>query len=158
MGLLPDGMAKLIGVFWFFTLLLFLLFFFYSYAAAPEQLSISFGQPDQNVITKETYFYLGIGLFLLTNISFYLASKLMKLRSPDKPLYFYLRQWLRSFAGLSNLFLIILLVLLGLSNSEENFDLTHYDFLIYFGPIPLVAWLGLLVFLLFRQGSRQPVV
>jgi len=151
-------MAKLVGVFWFFTLLLFLLFLFYGYAGAPEELSLGFGQPGQYLISKGMLFYLGAGLFFLVNISCYLGAKLMKLRFQKRQIFYYLRQWLRGFAGISNIFLTFLLLFISMYNSSESFNLSRYEFLVYVGPILLIGWLILLVVIFMRQGKREPVV
>lgn len=151
-------MAKLVGVFWLFTVLLFLPFLLYGYAGAPDLLSLGFGHSDQEVISKGTFFYLAVGLFFMANISMYLAAKLIKLRFPKRQLFYYLRQWLRSFAGISNIFLTFLLLFISMSNSTESFNLSRYKFLVYVGPILLIAWLVLLVVIFIRQGRREPVV
>ncbi len=159
-------MRKVVNIFYFLSLVLFLITLTLVYANLPSQVGVSVddrGLPDQ-FVGRENFFYLALLAGVLTNILCWSLSRFMKLlpvrRSPNKPAFFSnsvlkdaIVNWVKGFGAVLNFAIIATITYLGAFNNSDTFSGVSYDGFLYVGPILIVSWLGVLIFLMV---SRRP--
>ena len=146
-------MGKIVNMFWVISLIAFLGTFVAVYSFLPPEVAINSdaGGRANQFVTKEVFFYGGIGFFLLTNIVLYLFSNLINMeasrleaRGAGKTGLYTFRHklgvWVKGLSILINLFFISLSLFIGVFNSSEvgTFD---YVLLIYLVPVLIACWL-----------------
>ncbi len=145
-------MRKLLRVLLFFTIIIWLGFFMFVYAYLPKDVILL---PDQLTVTKDNFFYIAITLFLVVNFLFTIVAGMFKQlksarstqRSQD------LRTWFVSLPIMINLYLAFSIGSLGVMNNPSNFEGSFYGYLNYLGPILLVGWIFVLIFIL-AKGNQ----
>lgn len=143
-------MNKIIKLCYYVSIPTFLIFLLYNYALLPEQIGVLFdelGLSELNV-TKSIFFYVSLGSFILSNGLFYAyqsLSKAVNSKSNDE-FSFTFDDWVSGLSLIINTTFILLVLFVGIYYSRDINPL-HYTFLIYLGPILLIAWFFYLVFL-----------
>lgn len=146
-------MGKVVNMFWVISLIAFLGAFVAVYSFLPQEVAINSdaGGRANQFVTKEVFFYGGIGFFLMTNIVLYLFSHLINMEATrlqargagQSGLYTFrnkLAVWVKGLTILINLFFISLTLFIGVFNTSEvgTFD---YVLLIYLVPVLITGWL-----------------
>lgn len=137
--------------FYFFSILFFIFYLLYFYSALPEQLSLSSAN-DLNTakdLTRGTFFYGMIGVFLLLNAIVLLPPKLLETKShkgltkifPVGDSYRdYFLGWFYSFGGIINSSLALLVFYIHAINNQDDSAPEQFGFIFYLIPILLVIW------------------
>lgn len=155
-------MNRLLKFFWIVSIIMFFGALLLVYAFLDDRvgvLSNKLGMPDE-FIARETFFYVSLITFLISNALLYILYKLMMLtrRSSKTERALALRQaiayWLLGLAGTINLFFMMSIAFFGLFNSREKFDLNDYAILVYGGPLLLALIFGLLVHIFNKHRSQ----
>ena len=144
-------MDKFIGFFRNVTILLFTgtLIWSYAYLAAQSDATYSFEGLDVGAADKNTYFFVGIIVFLFANlVCNWFIKSLKKITTSDdgkglrnRSLKIDLIVWTKGFAGVLNLFFALVLVSLALFKMTSQYDnISTLGFYVYLGPILLLAW------------------
>ncbi len=158
-------MSRLVKFGWYFSIFLFLGVLLWVYAYLPNNVGIhadSRGAADE-FLSKESLFYMLLGLFLLINVAFYALYKLIHLqylktlnphdleskRSKKQDL----ADWLLGFAGVLNIFLILTMAYLGIFNNQEGVTISHYAPVVYAGPVLIGIMLLLLIFIFVKKRA-----
>lgn len=154
-------MSRLIRFIWLLSILAFLIVFLFQYASLPAEVALKLQQQieDVPVFSRSAFFYIGLAVFLLINIIFYVFIGLIK-RLPDtevknetwlfndklRPM---LLDWVRSFNALLNGFLIILVIVIG-SYNDPAYNNPSLVYLVYFGALLIFVWIIVLLLKLLR--------
>jgi uncharacterized membrane protein len=151
-----KSIYRLIRFFRSFSLFAFILVLFYCYISLPGEVAVHYDEnssPDM-FINKSQLFY-GLAIFVvLLNTAFMLLSNLIpslptrRLRLPypqfwaehRNSLLRILLNWVHSFIGVTNLFVIFCLVAIVILNTSNNAQITHYGWLLFIGGSILVGW------------------
>ncbi|HSJ67120.1 MAG TPA: hypothetical protein VK921_05585 [Anditalea sp.] len=144
------------------SVLLFIFIFMYIYASLPENVAYqvdSRGFPIES-ISRDSFFYIGIIVFVLLNILLIIPAKLIdkqatynlkKLFPKHEPFTDQMLGWLYSFGAVLNITVaIIALHIHGINNQQE---LTSADFnpFYYMIPIFFIVWIIALFVILGRK-------
>lgn len=138
--------------FYFLSILFFVFYLLYFYSAMPEQ--ISFSQDESGNLLKEmsrgSFFYGMIGVFLLFNAIVLLPPKLLETKNHrglvrlfpvgDKFRDYYLG-WFYSFGGILNVSLALLIFYTHAVNNMDDDAPQQFDFLFYVIPVLFVVWI-----------------
>ncbi|MBX2966641.1 MAG: hypothetical protein KF845_10875 [Cyclobacteriaceae bacterium] len=136
---------KVIRGVWFLSLLAAMANLMYVYASLPEQVVIQEDGATLNAISKETMFYVWLGILGLVNVLVYVFGKKLV---PDE----HLRTWFTGLIICLNLFFIIAFSYIGLYNSTEIFDYERAGIVIYVSLGIMGAWVvGGGGFMLYRR-------
>lgn len=162
-------MIKFLKLFQILSILFFLPLLLIVYAYLPEQVILTADHIGYlNLISKETFFYAVLFLFVITNalcISLGRALKQLPARqSVSGSAVFYNMEskngiiaWLKSFCIILNTLFIFGLVYIGMLNNEEAIKGTNYNFFFYTGPILVLIWLLLFVFIILRRPKNKEI-
>ncbi len=154
-------------VFHFLSALLFIFVFLYTYSALPDFVSYQFDMEANMVdgVTKNTFFYTGIILFVVLNVAMIVPAKLVENQStPTIKRLFpigeefrdHMMTWIYSFAGIINVSLSILCLFVHSINNQNEIESSSFNFFFYLVPIFFVVWiLGLFWILLQRFKAVQ---
>lgn len=153
-------MLKFFRFFWIFTTLAYFAALLLSYAYLPEQVGIhadAEGAVDQ-LIDKETFFYVGLGVFIVANL---LGSILLSVLSgiPARSGFYFrsesfkdsITSWFSTFVAIINIFLITAVMYIALFNNQEDFRISQFNWLIYVAPLFFVIHLIWLVMIIVRR-------
>jgi hypothetical protein len=117
---------------WFASLVATLGIFLYVYAALPED--ISFGESS---VSRNALFYLTLAVLAIFNSLVFVVSKVFSAKSE------YFVAWVHGLVIFFNLFFIVALELVNVSNSLERFDYQRIGFIIYSSIALVVIWSAL---------------
>ena len=152
-----QSIHRLIRFFRSFSLLAFIIVLFFCYVSLPGEVAVHYndnGSPDM-FIDKSQLFY-GLAIFIVVlNTAFMLLSNLVpslpirRIRLPSaqfwaehrNSLLRILLNWIHSFVGMTNLFVMGCLIAVVLLNTSENAQITHYGWLLAVGAGLLLGWL-----------------
>ena len=155
--------------FYFLSILLFIFFLLYFYSAMPEQVSYNFDENGLSAekLSKGTFFYGMVAIFILMNVIVLLPPKLLETKSHkglirifpigDKFRDYYLG-WFYSFGGILNMSLAVLVLYTHAINNQEELAASQYNFFFYLIPSLFVLWvLGLFAILIgkFNQVTTK---
>ncbi|MBN7816576.1 DNA topoisomerase IV [Algoriphagus pacificus] len=138
--------------FYFLSILFFVFYLLYFYSALPEK--ISFSQNEEgNLLTelsRGTFFYGMIAVFVLFNAINLLPPKLLETKNHrglvrlfpvgDKFRDYYLG-WFYSFGGILNVSLALLIFYTHAVNNQDDDAPQQFDFLFYIIPTLFVIWI-----------------
>lgn len=156
------SIKRLVNAFWGITILLFLGILMYAYANMPDKVGINEGPgglPDA-FIERDTFFYLSLLIFLLTNGIFFglrnmLAGKRRSIAAERLYIAERLQAWLIAFAASLNLLFVFFIIYLGVFNNPDYLRLDDYVILVYLGPIIVLTALAFLPFVFFRKPVKS---
>lgn len=155
-------MRKIFNLFWFFTFVLFFAALTLSYAYLPENIGIhadNTGAVDQ-FIKKEAFFYIGLIIFVVSNIvSFYFIRVLDSV--PASTSFYFKNQsfkykitnWFAGFVTMVNLFLVMAVSYIAIFNSQD-YQIEKYNYLLYLIPVLFVVSMAWLAFIFTRRHHQ----
>lgn len=113
------------------------------YAALPEEVFLIQEEVEYISVSRESFFYLALGLITLVNSLVFIVGFLYK-KGED------FRTWFNGLVITLNIFFVITLFFINVTNGTERFDYSRIGILIY-GSVGLVglwalAWPMILVF------------
>lgn len=155
--------------FYFLSVALFIFFLLYFYSALPEKVSYNFSEnglsPEK--LSKGTFFYGMIAIFIIMNVIVLLPPKLLETKSHqgltrvfplgDKFRDYFLG-WFYSFGGILNMSLGMLVLYIHAINNQEEISASQYSFFLYLFPGLFVVWgVGLIAILMgkFNQVKNK---
>jgi len=121
---------KIFKAIWFFSLFALLGAFMYIYAALPVTVMVN----DVISLSKETLFYSVLALLALVNTMVFVVNKIF----PDKEVHF--KSWFAGLISCANLFFIVGLALIWVSNAEEKYNYESVGFIVYGSLFLLAGW------------------
>ena len=154
---------KFINTAWIFTFLGFLVVLSLSYASVPEQVAYHTdgqGVSDQ-FVGKETFFYLALGIFVVVNITCFIFFRLLR-AIPDNSSLFYrselfkdrISAWFSSFTTVINIFVICIVAYLSLFNTQGDYHISQFNWIIFVAPVLFAA---VILWLLVLMLSPKPI-
>ena len=139
-------MKKAVGVARFLSFLVFLAALILAYAYLGEQVTVFNEEGDGGTISRETFFYIGIGAFMGINIVMTaLAAMLYRFPYREGGLYKSkahketVANWLVLENVFLNMLMVFAIVFIGIYNNAESINPGGFGYLIYFG-FGLVAY------------------
>ncbi len=132
-------MGRIIKFIWIISLLTGLAVLLYTYASLGETVVYSSGDSETGSVTREMFFYIGLGVLVIFNFTFYAISRNMHLG--HAPLKQALINWQLSFASCLNFFFIVGILFLMLYNSGENFNFNNFGYLVYISLAAIILWI-----------------
>lgn len=156
-------MSNFTGFFRGVTWLIFIgaLLWSYAYMTSSASYSIDADGNPNSFVDENTFFFSAIGAFLLVNIICAgFINILKKIKSTEdgkgirnRSLKLDVVGWTKGLAGVLNLFLTFTMIFLGYMNMSEAFMVDGLDYIIYLGPLLLVAWFVYLFKLLSKKRN-----
>ncbi len=143
------SMQKLIIFFRSVSLLVFLAAILYVYALLPEQVLIYQNDATNHYILRSNFFFSAIGVFFVMNVIIYAAIFFLK-RTYQDHYYMMIITWLNGFAGVLNIFLSMIMVIVLAINTSTGLSIS---FLVIVAFLLVVLWLGLLPY--FFKKAKQ---
>ena len=140
------------------SIIIFLVMLLATYAYLPRKTGLLFEENGRLyfTITKHTFFYGFLGLFLLVQVIFYSLQKfLLQLHTRKSTPYNSQRftDWIRCFNGVINIFIILVCLFIGLANNPDLFTFKKIIPLLYLGVVMILACLIWLLFILIGQRA-----
>ncbi|MFT4855304.1 MAG: hypothetical protein ACI9UV_000701 [Algoriphagus sp.] len=157
--------------FYFLSLFGFIFFLLYFYSAMAE--SVGYSMDDNglviNKISKETFFYSMIGIFVIFNALVLLPPKLLETKmhrrlhrifpiGDDYRDYFL--GWFYSFGGILNISLSIMVLYTHAINNQQEIAASKFNFFFYLIPALSIIWvIGLFIILgrKFKQIQQKSI-
>jgi hypothetical protein len=135
-------MIKFLRVFTSFSIIVFLIVLLAVYAYLPEPVGIFFSEKGKiiNEISRNTFFYLSAGGFILIQLIFYLFKKLVVKNGSFSKGRNGLEAWFRGMFLAVNIFLILMILYFGFANNTMDFSYTSILLFAIAGPVILVIW------------------
>ncbi|HWA35033.1 MAG TPA: hypothetical protein VG737_12920 [Cyclobacteriaceae bacterium] len=130
---------------WFFSLLGTLGIFLYVYASLPEMVSFDGGGAGF-AVSRNGLFYATLGLLAILNAVVFIVAKVFAGGSQ------YFIAWVYGLVTFFNLFFVVALELVGVSNSQERFDYQRIGYIIYISIALVVIWSA--IWPLYRLSQR----
>ena len=128
------------------------LLYVYAYLPDPVKLPVDLGGIRELLVNKGNLFYIMVGIFaIVSTTSFFVVRLINKLPGSEISFKKNLTNWSLSFLVVINIFLILSLVIIGIINNTERAGIGHYATLAYVGPVLLVIWLFLLIFVVAKR-------
>ncbi|WP_373496839.1 DNA topoisomerase IV [Aquiflexum sp.] len=149
-------------VFHFLSVLIFIFVFLYTYAALPDLVVYEIDSQEglSKIISKNTFFYAVIILFVVLNIILITPGKLIENQStknlskifPVGDVYRdYILTWIYSFVGIINISLSILCIFVHSINNQNEISSGDFNFFFYLIPVFFVVWIVGLFWILFQK-------
>ncbi|WP_018474907.1 hypothetical protein [Echinicola pacifica] len=144
------------------SVLAFIVIFLYIYAALPEMVKLKIdteGNPLQ-LISRNTFFYIGIGLFILLNVILIIPAKLIesgasfnmkRLFPKGDVLREYILGWIYSFVTVVNFSIVVVSVFVHQLNGVADETGEPFEFGLYLLPVLFVVWIIMLFIILSRK-------
>ena len=159
-------MQKLTNFAWVFSFLIFFAAFLLSYAYLPELVGIhatDAGVADE-FISKETFFYSGLLIFVVCNLVAFFFSRVMNSIPYESGIYFRseiykdnILGWFAGFMAIVNIFLALGAAYITLFNNQDTSHISRFNSLVLIAPLLAVislVWLAYIV----RNRHQQPVL
>lgn len=131
-------MVKAVGIIRFLSFGLFLIAMGLVYAYLSPQVELAMG-PKAWVVSKDTFFYSILGIFVGVNVVLRILSQNMKKGIgqswEDKTL-----AWFLAIVPIINIYISLLVGFVGVINNPTHVSTSSYSYLIFFGPVLLVVW------------------
>lgn len=151
--------SRLSKVFHFLSVVLFLIAFLYMYSASPESVTyeLSEGGLPVGQVSKEAFFYLMVGLFLVSNVLLIVPAKLIELQYttalkrvfPKGDLFRErVLSWIYSFAGVVNLSTVIFIFYLYTVTHRHEVKSGDFSLFFYLVPFFFALWILALFYIL----------
>ena len=125
-----------------------------SYSYLIESNPVFLNLDKSRAMHVEMFFYLGLGIFVFISLIFFIFDKvLLSYQGKYKESNFFTSNsflsWLVVFNISINILLCTGILFISFLNSESYYNLLHYSFLLYIGPILIfltILWLPVLYF------------
>jgi len=149
-------------VFHFLSVLVFIFVFLYTYAALPDLVAYEMNSQGEisKIMSKDTFFYVGIILFILLNVILITPGKLIENQStinlkrlfPIGDIFRdYMLTWIYSFVGIINISLCIMSLFVHSLNNQNEISSGEFNFFFYLIPVFFVVWIGGLFWILVKK-------
>lgn len=145
-------MIRFIKVFTTFSIIVFLIVLLVVYAFLPDPVGIAFSDKGYMIgkVSRNTFFYLFAGGFILFQLIFYLFNSLvLKNRFTGRSAYG-MKAWFKGMFLSVNIFLILLILFYGFANNAVDYSYASILSLAIAGPVILVIWLLLFPLFYFK--------
>ncbi len=138
--------AKVLRAVWFLSVLFLLATLLYAYASMPLELVVGQEDVSLTMVSRETVFYVALGLFTFVNVFVYIVARF---RKADHAFM----GWFYGLIVTLNIFMVVSLSFITVANTGEKYDFSNVGYLIY-GSIGLFSiWLlSWPVYRLFRKN------
>lgn len=144
------------------SVLLFIVIFMYIYAALPELVTVEMdaGGNALKQIGRDTFFYIGIGAFVVLNVLLVFPAKMIENNSTlnirrlfpkGDPFRSNMLAWIYSFVGIINISIVILAVYIHGLNGVNEEMVVPSGFGLYLLPVLFVVWIVALFVLLAKK-------
>jgi len=143
---------RLSKAFYILTILLFLFVFLYIYSASPE--FVTYELSDRGLplkqFSKETFFYLFIGIFLVVNVLLMLPAKMIEMEYSQLFRRVFPRgegfreqvlSWFYSFGAVVNIFTVTLIFYLHSITNQNEISSSEFNFFFYLIPVFIAVWI-----------------
>jgi hypothetical protein len=159
--------GRLVKLFWMVSLLAFLAVLLYVHVSLPPFLSFPSELTSFNFVSfdKNKLFYSALGIFIISNLAWYLLIKVFARMLENKNLknrkFFTLNRvswlinWLNGFSGLINVVIILTLWFLSILFSETQTRLDKMVTVIYGFLFLIGIWFLLLAYLVLRKENQE---
>ena len=131
-------MIKAVGIVRFLSLVLFLGGTGLVYAYLSPQVELSMGA-EAWVVTRDTFFYVALGTFVLINIALRVLSQNVRKNLgrdwQDKTL-----AWFLAIVPIVNIYITLLIGFVGVINNPTHVSTTSFAYLNFFGPLLILVW------------------
>ena len=149
-------------VFHFLSVLLFIFSFLYIYSALNELVVLEISEEGEVVksMSKNTFFYSGLVIFIILNVTLLTPAKLIEHQSTKnlKRLFpigdefrDYMLTWIYSFVGIINFSLSIMGLFVHSINNQNEISTGSFAFFFYLIPIFFVVWVIGLFWILLKK-------
>ena len=149
-------------VFHFLSVLIFIFVLLYTYAALPDQVAYEIDSQGaiSKMISKNAFFYAGIILFVVLNVSLITLGKLIENQGTKniKKLFpigdifrDYMLTWIYSFVGIINISLCIMSLFVHSINNQNEISSGDFNFFFYLIPVFFVVWIVGLFWILVKK-------
>jgi hypothetical protein len=149
-------------VFHFLSVLLFIFSFLYIYSALNELVVLEISEEGEVVksMGKNTFFYSGLLIFIILNVTLLTPAKLIEHQSTKnlKKLFpigdefrDYMLTWIYSFIGIINFSLSIMGLYVHSINNQNEISTGSFAFFFYLIPIFFVVWVIGLFWILLKK-------
>jgi hypothetical protein len=149
-------------VFHFISVLFFVFAFLYIYASLPDMVAYQLNEDGVGIkiLTKSTFFYSGILLFLFLNVLLVVPAKLIENQGtanlnrlfPIGDVFRdYMLTWIYSFIAILNISLCILGLFVHSINNQNEIATGEFSFFFYLVPIFFVVWIGGLFWIILQK-------
>ena len=101
-------------------------------------------------VTRDTFFYLALGILALTNVLFYGLVYYTNSKASGG-LSKILQGWSYSFSTVLNAFFVVVMLFINTFNSGEQFSYHNLGYLVYITLALVVIWLLSLPFLVIKK-------
>ncbi len=136
---------KILRAGWFLSVLALFATLIYNYAGWQQDVMLQGEDGSSYAASRDFMFYICLAIFLIVNVLVYVIAKLYP-QNED------FRAWFHGEIITINIFFIIVLNLIGVYNSAENFDFSRIGFIIYGSVALIVLWAAAWpVYLLFQK-------
>lgn len=162
--------ARLGKAFYFLSAVFFLIAFLYIYSASPEFVTYELSERGLPLkqLSKEVFFYLIVGVFLVSNILLILPAKLIEVQYTGAlkrvfPVGDVFREqvlaWIYSFTAIVNISTIVLVYYVHRITNQHEIKSEEFNFFFYLVPVLYVVWIAVLFFILtakIKQAKSGP--
>ncbi|MDN3670911.1 DNA topoisomerase IV [Echinicola jeungdonensis] len=145
------------------TVLFFIVTFLYLYSGLPEKVILEVDEFGEilKTISRNTFFYTGIGVFVILNLLLVTPAKMIenktsrnlrKLFEVGDPSRDQILSWIYSFVGIINVSIVV--IAFYIHNINRSLELgieNNSQFLMYVLPIFFVIWIVMLFVILTRK-------
>lgn len=149
-------MGRIIKFIWIISLFTGLAVLLYTYASLGEVVNYTSDASGAGSVTRESFFYISLGVLVLFNFTFYAISRNMHL--PHPPLKQALINWQLSFAACLNFFFIVTVLFLMLYNSGEMFNYNNFGYLVYVSLASIIGWIIALPVVILKNRSTSSAI
>jgi hypothetical protein len=143
-------MIKVLKFFTTISIFLFLVAVLIVYAFLPDPSGLLFDSNGISIIeiSKNTFFYSILFIFVLIQILYILFSQTTLMRKEGNENN-KISIWIQGMILSINLFIILMIVFIGLANNAVDYSFTSIHFIAFIAPSVVVLWLLTLPFFLF---------
>lgn len=149
-------------VFHFFSVLTFIFSFLYVYSSLSELVALEIAEGGEVIksLSRNTFFYTGLIIFILLNVILLIPAKLIEQQSTKnlKRLFptgdkfrDYMLTWIYSFVGIINFSLSIMGLFVHSINNQNEISTGSFAFFFYLIPIFFVVWIIVLFWILLKK-------
>jgi hypothetical protein len=139
------------------------------YAYLPQQVGFSIGRSGllSENISREYFFYGMLAAFVISNILCIGLGKALeqlpaRTATPGRGAVFFNEAtknavigWIKSFCFILNAVFIFGLMYVGMLNNAESIKGNNFGLFLFIGPVLVVIWLLLLIFIIIRQKIKS---
>ncbi len=152
--LISGVVKKFIKPFWLISFLAIFICFMVVYALLAEEVVFYYNETSGRItsISKQNFFFGGLGLIVTTNLILYVFSKLIRVSYKAEETFLdSLADWFIFLGGILNGFFVLSSVFILLFNRLEYFDPRPLGILLYLMVFVIIFWMIRLILLILRR-------